>query len=79
MKVCRAKAAKEWSSVNEHRKPRPQQNNFVEDSELALNDQAYHLYTMNDTSNEPIVVDVFMNNLPIKMELDSYRCFTFSY
>ena len=81
--VCRAKACqerqekekpppqqKEHSKHREHcRKKPPNSNNYLE--EEPLSDTEYDMHTLNDKRTEPYLLDIVLNNVPVKMELDT--------
>ena len=65
-KVCRSKAnPKQPLSA-------PKRNFYVQEEQtLQLEDaEAYGMYTLNSSTRKPIILDVYLNDIPIKMELD---------
>ena len=78
--VCRAKARqerqekekpppqqKEHSKHWEHsRKKPPNSNNYLEEEPLSET-----MHTLNDKCTEPYLLNIVLNNVPVKMELDT--------
>ena len=51
----------------------PKRNFYVQEEQtLQLEDaEAYGMYTVNSSTRKPIILDVYLNDIPIKMELDT--------
>ncbi len=68
-KVCRSKANPKQSLSA------PKRNFYVQEEQtLQLEDaEAYGMYTVNSSTRKPIILDVYLNDIPIKIELDTGR------
>ena len=66
-KVCRSKTNPKQSLSA------PERNFYVQEEQtLQLEDaEAYGMYTVNSSTRKPIILDVYLNEIPIKMELDT--------
>ena len=66
-KVCRSKANPKQSLSA------PNRNFYVQEEQtLQLEDaEAYGMYTVNSNTRKAIILDVYLNDIPIKMELDT--------
>ena len=67
VEVCRSKANPKQSLSA------PKRNFYVQEEQtLQLEDaEAYGMYTVNSSTSKPIILDVYLNDIPIKMELDT--------
>ena len=74
--VCRTKArqaAQSWNSRPQEKAKKPTSSthtNYVEDEESPPTGE-YDMYQIRDNHTEPYVLDITLNNVPAKMELDT--------
>ena len=73
--VCRTKArqaAQSWNSQPQEKakKPTSTRTNYVEDEESPPTGE-YDMCQIRDNHTEPYVLDITLNNVPVKMELDT--------
>ena len=65
--MCRSKANPKQSLSA------PKSNFYVQEEQTLQLEyaEAYGMYTVNSSTGKPIILDVYLNDIPIKMELDT--------